>query len=284
LVTYFEKNLSKEILWYLSDVLKVCESYRGNIAKTLKIVSSAFMDHNIDFIVFKTIAPFYYVSTDVDILVKRRDFEKACALLKQIYPREEFERMHNSISAGGRSDLVPVDLHYEVSWFGTKSISEESIWERKNSTKFMGVEVSIPSKEDEILILMAHSIFQHHYTILGEFYFITELMNNINMEYILKQAIRYHWKSSFQELFAALLLRHDFLHDTDYFARYNVPRRYHCSFDLGPIYFHPLRLIPMKNLVHIQDLILTIFRRLRFKVNKELPYNTNWLRRVTKLR
>lgn len=280
LLTYFSKNMPENATQYLNKALEICESHQEKVLKTLKVILSIFKDNNIEYIIFKTLAPFDYLPTDVDILVKKESFERTKVFLEQVYPKQNFERMHNSISITGRKDLLPVDLHYEISWLNCHPIDEELIWKRRRKVDFMGEEVFVPSKEDEILILMAHSIFQHHYTTLGEFYYITKLADNVDLEYILEQVTKHNWRYSFQKLFSLLLLKHDFLYNSNYRKRYDSLNYYHYVFNLEPLYFHPWDLFLSKDLNCFLDLILTILRRIRFKVNKELPYNANWLKNL----
>ena len=262
----------------IQTILNHCARYQKKIKKTLHFIHTVFLEHNIDYIIIKTLAPYTFVSPDIDVLVSKRDYERTKTLLKSLNLNEEIEVMHNSLVYEGRTDLLQIDLHYEITWFKQKYLDENIILKRKILRNFMGIDVYVPTNEDEILILMAHSLVQHHYTTLNEFYHITSLLQNIDEDYIVQHIEEYRW-DDFNKLFSLIALNHDFLFNTKFRKTYSRLCIYrYIEPSLTPLYFHPFHLIHKKNPVLIFDLLLTILRRIRYNINGELPYNINWLK------
>ena len=271
--------ISRQICDLLNSVLKKSNERSEFLVRTLWAISRKLSEKNITFVVMKTIAPYEYGATDVDILVRKEDFEKAQITLSSIFEISKTSRGHKAITY--RGTLLPVDLHFEISWQGHKVVDAETVFIRKRKIHYKGIELFVPSPEDELLILSAHSIFQHHYTTLGEFFQIIELMsrNQIDRDYILDSSTRFGWGNLLKSLLCYISHRHKVLYSYASFQNICSKKKL-LDLNIDAVYFHGFDLIP-KEFTNVLDLLIISYRRLRFKITKKLAYNENWLNEKT---
>lgn len=228
-INFYSGHLNNEIMTNVTEVLKKSNYHIEMFLKTMEILKKELKKQNIEYVIFKTIAPFDYGFTDIDVLVRKRDFAKVQKICEGIYTEKITSNIHKAITFKKES-LLPIDLHYEISWSGIKIFGEE-ILKRKRKINYKGLELFIPNKDDEIKILIAHDIYQHHYTTLGSFYWIQLLL----LEKI------------------------------------------HIS-PGKPVIWHSIFSLPkVQNKEQLKDTIFYFYRRIRFLVNKKLPYNEVWV-------
>ena len=277
---YYSSKLSFSMLSYFKEMLHICQKQYKKLLHTLSLISEIFDKNNIDYVIIKTISNFKYVPTDIDILLNKRDYKVACRILRSIYDKYKKEVMHDSVIFI-KDGLFPVDLHTKISWFSKRDIDEKRVLKRKLFITFENIKIPIPSPEDELMIVCAHSIFQHHYTTLNELYQIINLLEHVNLRDFYKFLERDLPKDKDKVLSMLLLLTT--LYDIFFRTKFSTKIRELYPFSIYyfpkltiPI-FHPLRWVRVRNSIQVIDFILTILRRIRFKVNKQLPYNINWL-------
>ena len=265
LINCYKNELPEDVIKKLKNVVEICRNKQEQLSENIKLVHSAFEKKPIKYVIFKSLPPFDFTAVDADMLAKGKDFELARMML------EEME-MTDSI------DLYYTDPESEVltkpSWNG-KTIEEGPILRRRIKSKVkLGdkeVEVFVPSPEDEIVILSAHSLFQHQYSTLGELLYVMELIriNDIDFKYIEYQTRE--WNDSFKFLLSTLAQR--------YFLFYNkflgIDVEKCVNINLKPVRIHPLRYGNS-----IRDIIDNVLVRIRYKRRRELPYNVNWMKRI----
>jgi thymidylate kinase len=273
LLRYYRKKLSSETIKKLNRVMKICEKEKEKIFKTLRVISKRFENENIKFIVFKTFPPFEYVPTDIDILVEKDNFEKAKETLKRIFHEQILQKGHKAITFK-KNGLTTVDLHYEISWSGSKSFEKVV---GKIYKKVGGDKILLPSVQDELSIVIAHSIFQHHYTTLGEFYFIISLLRMLNRSE-LKNLLE---NENVKFLITYSVLKEFLIYNNKYIA---ISLKNNYPIDLFTInhvvFLHPARLVPKNTFRQFLDFLLSVYRNIRFRVSGKLAYNENWLRGI----
>lgn len=278
LLQYHRVQLPEPVYELLIHVLEKSNERVKLFVRTLGVVSRKLGEKKVPFVVMKTIAPFDYGATDIDILVRKEDFERARESLLHLFKASKGSRTHKAVTYLGT--LLPVDLHHEVSWLGHKVVDEVKVFGRKKKVLYEGVKLFVPSREDELLILSAHSIFQHHYTTLGDFLRIVELAsdNEIDGKYVLGSSGNYRWRRALQSFLSYLLWKHNFIYGSYYgFGEdFAVEKTY--GLGISPICFHRFWNMPRGSPQQVMDLFLTIYRFLRFKLSGQLAYNTNWLR------
>lgn len=282
LLRHQESQLPRRVFDLIRYVLEKSNERADLLVRTLRIVSRKLGEKEVPFLVMKTIAPFDYGATDVDILVRKEHFERAEEALSFMFNVSKSSRMHKAVTyqVAYQGALLPVDLHYEISWLNHKVIDEMRVFMRKRKILYEGIELSVPSREDELLILSAHSLFQHHYTTLSEFLRIVKLASSdeVDTEYILDSSANYGWQQALRSFLSYLLCRHNFVYGSHYsFGKLNpVGKPY--VLGINPVYFHRFQNIPRGSPHQVLDLFLTLYRSVRFKLSGRLAYNTNWLK------
>lgn len=268
----YREELPIDIKEEISEIVKTCKKQKEKVTKTLEIISEKFKNENVRFLVFKTFPPFDYTPVDIDILVEETNFEKAKKILKDVFS-ENISQEDHSAATFKKEDLITVDLHYEIFWAGIKPIDEKSIWRRCRKVKINKVDICLPSIQDELYIVAAHSAFQHHYTTLGEFYFITSLSRMLDHYELLNLLKTTYMKF----LIPTLILREFFIYGQE-MPLTNLGNKNLDFFNINTIiFFHPLKFIPKNTPEQFLDFLLTLYRNLRFRINGELPYNQSWM-------
>jgi len=155
----------------------------------------------VEFLVIKSLTPFEYVRDDFDVWFPQRDgFLKMRRLLFDL----GFTAQHNSAHHLDKPGFTQIDVHPSISWnylgrsgYGSELINSQRVWQRRRKISYEGLELPVPSVEDEILILNLHSIFQHHYLTLSEILSVGELLrgHKIDYEYFFAMAKEYRWEN-----------------------------------------------------------------------------------------
>ncbi|MDK2373319.1 MAG: nucleotidyltransferase family protein, partial [Candidatus Korarchaeota archaeon] len=249
--------------------LQICYEMMGRIRRTIQLLKETL---NVDFIIFKTSSDEIGVPTDVDVLVKPEDFDMVRKSLRDLGMIEKRHRFHSARTFLSE-ELVPVDLHYEISWSGNRALDSLEVWRDAVESRIFDEPVLMPSPERELLIIAGHSAFQHHYVTLGDFLIMLRLLSKVKRLGTVKHpAVR----NILRYVVAKGLLMWDIdLRDKVEGLESAPPLRIESL--VSPIYFLPLDLIPRKKPIEILDWMLTIYRRLRYVLFRWLPYNEDWL-------
>jgi len=172
ILRYYSTKISSKIKTKIHIILKETQNKVNLFVKTATLINEMFRKAGVEYAIMKTVAPFDYIFTDVDVIVKKDDFEKAQKLLSTLYPYVEAPKSHRAITFKNNKELLPIDLHYEVSWVGIRILDGTDVVKNKVKHDYNGVSIFVPSKDHELYILKSHDLYQHHYTTLGVFYWI----------------------------------------------------------------------------------------------------------------
>jgi thymidylate kinase len=275
-LSHYENQLPESTIRLLRRALSKSNERIALLSRSLKAVSEKLGSDGIDFLAVKTIAPFRYGATDIDILVHRKDFGKAHDSLLSTYSVSSRSKRHKAITFVNKKSL-PLDLHCEISWIGRKVFDEEKLFSRKKKVTYDDLEVFVPVEEDELSILCAHSLFQHHYTTLGEFFWIMHLANGkIDLQEVVDSARCYGWERSIRSLLSQLAWRHNIIYDGRRSCLGEQTEQRSPRLLNTLVYFHGFGILPNRSPDQLLDLFLTLLRRVRFKFSHELAYNSNW--------
>lgn len=172
--------------------------YEEKYAKTsdlTKFVALIFEAIGIDYCFFKTIKPFPYVPSDVDVLFwSRDDLQKAvnslctegCKVLDgDAYGVTMFSPRHN----------LNIDLTMQIAVSGLLYVNKSLLIDQITETKYDDIMIRTLSPPADLLVVVAHSVFKEQMFTLSDYYNII----------ILKQ----HWKDA-QRLAKKLHLSHAF--------------------------------------------------------------------------
>lgn len=92
-------------------------------------------------------------------------------------------------------------LHQHFSWNTVTYLDSQILWERKRKH----LNTFLPSFEDELLIIAAHSLFENMCIVPEELRYGKELLQkSINLKYINHHATRFHWKKGLQRVLSRL--------------------------------------------------------------------------------
>jgi thymidylate kinase len=277
LLRYYMEVLPSQVKKKLNEIVEICEGKKKRMIDAMRVILEKFSKNGIQFIVFKTFPSFEYVPADVDILVKQNDFEKACEILDKVSKAKRVERATPwGIKKGVRfsisEDLI-VDLHSKIAW-GEKAISNSDIFFRKVLKEVDGMRIFVPRTVDELKILTSHCIYQHEYITLLDNYWISSLVESTD-DLQINNLDR-------NELFLIAIINiRNFvfgLNSPQLISK--IGRRSHVK-----IKYPVERLIKPTIFIKSSTNILaeplrfsiSLYRRLRFKATRTLPFNENWL-------
>ena len=257
---YYKKHLNDEEKSKIDRMQDLCKKKQNTMAKTLKLVHSAFEKNAIKYVVFKSLPPFDFTPNDADILVSGKDYKGARNIIKLL-------------------DVKDIDLYYtnpesegltKPSWNGI-SLDEGMILSRriKKNMKIGDekIEVFVPSPEDEIVIIAAHALFQHQYTTLGEQLYVMELIKNNKIDWFSIVFGTIGWNNAFF-FFIDMLVQRWFIF---YGENLRILTSKKINLDMKPVRIHPFRYCRS-----IKNIVDNVLIRIRYKRNRALPYNPNW--------
>lgn len=188
----------------LMIILNEGEKYIESLNKTVREIKTSLLHANIPFLIFKTYRTLPYVTLDVDILVRYKDFGKAAeALLKEsIDSANSWDKLYQPKMEAHvkEAGLLKIDLYtFQTSfWQGwDEYLDIEFIWKNPRKINFLGEEWITPSIEAELALVIVHILHERLQITLLDFLFIKDIHRNIKWNVILEQAKKYGWYNAF---------------------------------------------------------------------------------------
>ena len=160
-------------------------------------IKNAWDKEGIDYIFHKSIGQFPYMSDNLDVLVKAKDFEKAGKTLVNMgfVELRNIQEAHKKFYRKfyGEKEVAPIHLHERVCW-GVPYENNEHLWKHYIISDQDEV-VHYPCREDSILIHSAHCFLEDHLIKIFDLLTIREIIgkNNVNWHYIIKTAEGMYW-------------------------------------------------------------------------------------------
>ena len=162
-------------------LLKYEEKYERSIELT-KFVASAFKKSDINYTFFKTMKPFPYVPSDVDVLFwTNSDLKKAvrtltgegCKVLAEdTYGVTMFSPLHD----------LNIDLTTQIAVSGLIYVNKESLVNHTRELEFYGTTVKTLNSPADLVVVTAHSIFKEQMFTLSDYYFLVMFKQHWNMQ------------------------------------------------------------------------------------------------------
>ena len=140
----------------------------------------------------------YTHDEDIDIVtVNRNQYKKAKKILKKLGFKDlkNISRFREPLKRQfiSKDYKYIVHLHSTISWNGLKYLNPKIVWKRR----IRKYDIPIPSPEDELLIIAAHSIFENKTIISDEKKYLKYLAeHNLDWKYIRNSAKKYNWESA----------------------------------------------------------------------------------------
>ncbi|MFA5406130.1 MAG: nucleotidyltransferase family protein [Candidatus Nanoarchaeia archaeon] len=276
-----------------TNLLRILDKRFDDNIKKFKRVVNSLNANNVDFVLVKSNPPFKSFSNDFDLIIAdNKDYLKAINLLeKQNYLIGRRPHKESHCYSG---DFM-VDVHNLLGWDGFgfggggfKLLDEGKIMRNAVNTNFFGINLKVPKVEDEVLILMAHSLFQHHYLSFYEFNYLYKLFekNKIDVGYIKQESSRFGWWGGAKYLLSLVNSKYKFLSDKhilskEFSINYNKLR----LVDYNPMtvvlhlyvnkFFSSPSLSNMYN--SVTGFLVNLMRFLRYKYNGYLAFNIDFL-------
>lgn len=176
-------------------IKKIMQKEKENVNCLMDEISNlvkVFNNECIDFLVFKTIKSLQCEITDIDILViNNGELNKARNVLKNLRyhtepskkPLSKKKNMYFKIENGKE---IAVDFHSKISYGGV-ILDKDKLWRRRKEIEILNSKIYVPSLEDEILIHVAHILFENgELTLYDVLYFSALLSKNPDINYILE--------------------------------------------------------------------------------------------------
>ena len=206
----FSKNLlehrkTKELPLLQSNLTRIVlegKKWLKRLRDTLLFLDSLLAEKGINFLTVKTYKIIPYVTYEVDILVQPSEYQKTLEVLRKAgridkHPGKQAEKQRNFF----RHDLLTTDIHKGFSWQGFEYLDANMLWKGVRKQEIGGVPCIIPSLEVEMLLNMAHILFERRYVTLLDFLYIKSIcQDKPDWATIVRQTEEYGWNRSFSYL------------------------------------------------------------------------------------
>ena len=170
------------------------------IPEVYKIPLTILKKSKIDYVLFKQTEKYNTSIGGLDILFKsNKDYKQAMKVLKknnyQPYLTEKNEPFKTMLIKYEKEFMIILHLHRRIAWLGIKTLNQKKVTER---SKKMNSLVTIPSKEDQVLIHAAHILFENRKITPTE----KKIFKNkkLDYKYINLQLEEYGWRPNFYKL------------------------------------------------------------------------------------
>jgi len=211
-------SLPEKVEITLREILSQGERLLWEMKEVIRLIQSSLTKERIAFLFFKTKKNYPYILSDIDLLVKEKDFTRACQALEReksfaksrlgvVSERDIMGEDKVSFRVGDyfpqnlwqrwtkQAGPIKVDIHRKPAWGGKVLFDGGLIWKDIRETEICGVKCSIPSKEMEALATVASLIFDRRSIPLLEFLNLKELIKEeIDRDLLLGQARKYNWE------------------------------------------------------------------------------------------
>lgn len=216
--TDFLKN--NELLYYVtrdSNLISKYEEMKNRTVDYFLQISNVFKKYNLKFFLMKTFRSYPYADDDMDlVLVDRSKVAEYTGALKEAgftfkwnssIIRESKKRFYVRKDSRGETMLPIIHVHFTVSWNGIDFLDPEKVWRRLKTVELNGVEIPVPSVEDELMIMAAHTIYENTYITGGELLHIKRLVSQaakIDTSYMTEEAVKGNWLDSMRSYFSCV--------------------------------------------------------------------------------
>ncbi len=167
---YLETLNGHGLLADLAADLSASEIRRQKILDLTVLLSTLFEDHKIPYAIMKTLKPFPYEGSDVDVLIGSPEtFSQAIKTLKQ----NGFTMLGNDLFSATlyRQDFdANVDLQLQLSVSGLPYLDKQTLLNHSTQRIVNGNKITTLSEPSEVLVVAAHSFYKEHMYTLADFY------------------------------------------------------------------------------------------------------------------
>ncbi|WP_309493591.1 nucleotidyltransferase family protein [Candidatus Hecatella orcuttiae] len=205
---YFSKRIAEDRPELVTELIRA-EIRLGekNIAKakvTVEFLRSSFAAEGIDFLLIKTFKGLPYSTFDIDILLREATFGEAMRNMENKGALKTDGRFLNILLKlrlafpGYRpKNLLDIDMYKGLLWW-LPVLDEEFMWKRPRLIEFHGIDCLIPSREADLLSILASSFFTDRKINLLDFIYINSLLKNgVDFGILREETEKYGWNKEF---------------------------------------------------------------------------------------
>lgn len=178
---YLENNNLIDFFWSLHpSKLDKFEFKKAEQIKLIKVINEISEKTGIPYITMKSFLSYPFIDDDLDVIVlgsyedfvseleargfsHKKDYADYREPLKKMYVNKDF--------------YVCPHIHREVSWNGIVAADKFQFYEKAVSFKLGDETVPVPDPTDELIVAIAHFVFENYYFKLGDFIYIRYLMS-----------------------------------------------------------------------------------------------------------
>jgi len=233
---------------------------------TLTDISDACSEYKIRFAITRFDSFKKSLPSDIDLLITGTDFLKTI----NVFNKEGYKSFSHDQALGGRIKgmqinlvkprRIKIDLHQAFTWRKSKYFDLKLIWDNLQPTKIEGININLPKTDIDAFIVLVNIIFEKTYLNENEFSYIKRMSKDIFDNQIFgDQALRFGWGNSFEK-FKSWFKKSQNRKDYPVFLPFNLI-----------IYSYWEKFI-FDFKIDVISLLYYLFFRLRFLLNKQLPY------------
>jgi len=172
-------------LLYLESVKRLCENFdelkkfymplkerEDAILFLMKRIVNALSRYSVNYAVFKTLKPFSFIASDIDLLFFTYEGSKKAL---EVFTESGCELISSKSRNFTMFDLesgIKIDLYNEITVSSLIYMDKRKIKEYVTETTINKVQVPVLTPEAELLVTIAHSFYKEHLYTLADFYVI----------------------------------------------------------------------------------------------------------------
>jgi hypothetical protein len=192
-----EIEIPAVVMAKLQEILGEGKSRVDRLGKTLRFIDGTLGKEGIDFLIVKTFKLRPFVTNDVDVLLKKRDLERAfCAFSKNEATVDYFSAKRQwDVKKDG---LLNIDTHIGFHWQRSKFIDDDLFWENLREIKEGGVTYYTPNLEADIAAVILNLIYESSHIPLLDYLYIRDNAERLEWSVIRGMAVRYNWIGAYE--------------------------------------------------------------------------------------
>ena len=237
---------------------------QSNLSKTLEELQNL-ENQNIEYLLTRFNRKATSEPDDLDILVRKRDFQKVIRLLNKV----GYQSFSHDQALGGRikgmqknlvkKDRIKIDLHQDFTWRKTRYLDLHFIWNKMETHKIDGINFLQPQVEIDAFIILINTIFEKTYINKSDFTYIKDylplIINNTIFD---EQAKKYGWSKTYH-----------------LFKKWYLSSKMNSTPIFLPVYliiFSYIEKFVKDKKIDLISFMYYVFFRIRFQINGVLPY------------
>ena len=190
-----DPSLDKGLRQRFENIIKKADIELCQISKSIDEIKAGIKGY----VIFKTYRGenFPRIGNDVDVLVNSEELGPIKNyFLARGYKSENDDPKEKSVGLLKKGQKK-IHLQGGITWCWQEFLDEELIYGEPRKVVYNGQEITIPNKEADLLIHIAHMNFEPLLMIYSEMLYLFKLLPSVDLDLALKQAKKYRWKNTF---------------------------------------------------------------------------------------